>query len=124
MVTRHATMRLALFGNQLAPGAVERENYPDSLTSVLPEQGRWMHLVAVYDAGAGTTRFYLNGRFDNETHLKVAHPAKLGPAQIGNWDRQDRKLSGRIDEFVILGRSMSDAEVHALYEAGNPYGGS
>jgi hypothetical protein len=124
MVTKHATMRLALFGNQLAPGAVERENYPDSVTSVLPEQGRWMHLATVYDAGAGTTRFYLNGRFDSETRLKTSHPAKLGPAQIGNWDRQDRKLSGRIDEFVILGRSMSDEEVHALYEAGNPYGGS
>ena len=41
--------------------------------------------------------------------------------QIGNWNRIDRKLSGRIDELLILGRAMSDAEVSALFEAGNPY---
>ena len=95
--------------------------YPDSRTPVLPEQGRWMHLATVYDAGAKTVRFYLNGRFDKETRQSIAHPAKLGAAQIGNWDRQDRKLSGRVDELLLLGRAMSDDEVRALYEAGNPY---
>lgn len=121
MVTRHTTMRLALRGNTLAPGSEEQEMFPDSKTSVLPEQGRWMHLATVYDAGAKTVRFYLNGRFDKETLQSIAHPAKLGAAQIGNWDRQDRKLSGRVDELLLLGRAMSDDEVRALYEAGNPY---
>ena len=121
MVTRVATMRLALKGNTLAPGSDEREHYPDSRTPVLPEQGRWMHLAAVYDSAAGTVRFYLNGAFDKETRQEIAHPARLGPAQIGNWDRQDRKLSGRIDELLLLGRAMSDDEVRTLYDAGNPY---
>jgi hypothetical protein len=121
MVTRHTTMRLALRGNTLAPDADERELFPDSRTSVLPEQGRWVHLATVYDSAAKTVRFYLNGKFDKETHQATAHPARLGPAQIGNWDRQDRKLSGRVDELLLLGRAMSDDEVRALYEAGNPY---
>lgn len=121
MVTRHTTMRLALRGNALAPGADEQELYPDSRTSVLPEQGRWVHLATVYDAPAGTVRFYLNGQFDKETRQTVAHPARLGPLQIGNWDQQDRKLSGRVDELLLLGRALSDAEVRALFEAGNPY---
>lgn len=121
MVTRHTTMRLALFGNTLAPDSEEREDFPDSRTSVLPEQGRWVHLAAVYDATARTVRFYLNGAFDKQTHQTVAHPARLGPAQIGNWNRQDRKLSGRIDELVILGRAMSDTEIQELYTAGCPY---
>lgn len=121
MINRNTTMRFALFGNTLAPGSEERENYPDSRTSVLPEQGRWVHLGAVYDSDAHTVRFYLNGQFDSETRQTVAHPARLGPAQIGNWDRQDRKLSGRIDEMLILGRAMSDDEVRALFAAGNPY---
>ena len=121
MVTRHATMRLALFGNTLAPDADEKEGYPDSRTSVLPEQGRWVHLATVYDADERTVRFYLNGRLDKETHQAIAHPARLGAAQIGNWDRQDRKLSGRVDELLLLGRPMSDDEVRALFEAGNPY---
>jgi hypothetical protein len=30
-------------------------------------------------------------------------------------------LSGRVDELLLLGRTMSDEEVRALYEAGNPY---
>ncbi len=121
MVTRHTTMRLALFGNTLAPGSEENEQFPDSRTSVLPEQGRWVHLATVYDSAAKTVRFYLNGQFDKETHQAIAHPARLGPAQIGNWDRQDRKLSGRVDELLLLGRAMSDDEVRALFEAGNPY---
>lgn len=121
MINRNTTMRLALIGNTLAPGGDEREGFPDSRTSVLPEQGRWVHLAAVYDSAARTVRFYLNGRFDKETQQIIAHPARLGPAQIGNWDRQDRKLSGRIDELLILGRAMNDDEVRTLFAAGNPY---
>lgn len=121
MINRDTTMRLALIGNTLAAGADERDGYPDSRTSVLPEQGRWMHLATVYDAVRGTVRFYLNGQFDKETRLAIAHPARLGPAQIGNWNQKDRKLSGRVDELLLLGRAMSDAEIHALHAAGNPY---
>jgi RNA polymerase sigma factor (sigma-70 family) len=104
--------------NRLVPGSLE---YPDSRTPVLPEEGRWVHLAAGYDSAAHTVRFYLNGRLDKETHQTIAHPARLGAAQIGNWDTQDRKLSGRVDELLLLGRAMSDDEVSALFEAGNPY---
>jgi ferric-dicitrate binding protein FerR (iron transport regulator) len=121
MVTRHATMRLALRGNTLAAGSDETEGYPDSRTQVLPELGRWVHLATVYDANTRTVRFYHNGRFDKETRQAIAHPARLGPARIGNWDRQVRMLSGRVDELLLLGRALSDAEIRALFEAGNPY---
>ncbi len=121
MINGNATMRLALRGNALASGADEHHGFPDSRTPVLPERGRWVHLAVVYDSLAKTVRFYLNGRFDKETRLAVAHPARLGPAQIGNWDQQDRKLSGRIDELVVLGRVLDDAEIQELHEAGTPY---
>lgn len=121
MVTHHTTMRLALFGNTLAPGSDEQEHYPDSRTPVLPKQGRWVHLATIYDSTAQTVRFYLNGEFDKETKQAVAHPARLGSAQIGNWDRHDRKLSGRIDELLLLGRALSDLEIQTLYDAGTPY---
>jgi hypothetical protein len=121
MINRDTTMRLALIGNTLAPGANERDGHPDSRTSVLPEQGRWVHLATVYDATRGTVRFYLNSQFDKEVRQKIAYPARLGPAQIGNWNQQDRKLSGRVDEMLLLGRAMTDAEIHALHAAGNPY---
>lgn len=121
IINRDTTMRLALIGNVLAPGSVERQGHPDSRTPVLPEQGRWVHLAAVYDSAQKTARFYLNGQFDSETRLQTAPPARLGPAQIGNWNQQDRKLSGRVDELLLLGRAMTDAEIHALHAAGNPY---
>jgi hypothetical protein len=120
MVTKNATMRLALSRNTMPPGAEDTE-HPDSRTSVLPERGRWTHLAVTYDSTSGVVRFYLNGRLDKESRQQVAHPARFGPAQIGNWDRQDRKLSGRIDELLILGRVMTDDEVRTLFEAGNPY---
>lgn len=122
MITDRATMRLALRRNIVASDAGDGTRvYPDSQTSVLPERGRWVHLAVAYDSTAQTVRFYRNGQFDNEVPLRVAHPARLGPAQIGNWNRQDRKLSGRVDEFLLLGRALSDDEVRMLYEAGNPY---
>lgn len=121
MVTRLMTMRLALRNNRLAPEASTKAGFPDSITDVSSEKGRWVHLAAVYDADEKIVRFFLNGQFDGETKLSVALPAKLGPAQIGNWNTNDRTLSGRIDEMLILGRAMDDEEVKALFESGNPY---
>ncbi|MEW4564451.1 LamG-like jellyroll fold domain-containing protein [Bremerella sp. JC770] len=121
MVTDRTTMRLALRDNKLAPEEQPHSGFPDSVTSVLPEQGRWVHLAAVYDADNKTVRFYFNGKYDNTRKLGKAFPALLGPAQIGNWNSIDRTLSGRIDEMLILGRTMTDAEMERLFAAGNPY---
>lgn len=120
MVTYDGTTRLALYGNRVAPGS--RTIRPESRTNMFPEEGRWVHLAVVYDSNARTARFHLNGEFDGQTRLEVAHPARLGPAQFGNWNAVDRKLSGRIDDLVILGRAMTDEEVHSLFVAGDPYG--
>lgn len=118
MVTDRMTMRLALFDVTLDPPVAP---FPDSQTSVLPEQGRWVHLAVSYDSEAKKVRFYFNGEFDNEVTLGQAYLARLGSARIGNWDTKDRTLSGRIDEMLIMGRTMSDAEIKSLYQAGNPY---
>ena len=121
IIKKDATMRLALKRNTLPPDSLEKEGYPDSATPVLPEKGRWVHLAVTYDADAKRIRFYLNGRFDKESLQATAHPALLGPAQIGNWDSHDRKLSGRVDELILLGRTMTNDEIQALFDAGNPY---
>ena len=121
MINKDTTMRLALKNNTMPSLAGPTNKNPDSLTPVLPEQGRWVHLAVVYDSEARTVRFYLNGVFDLEVRQETAFPARLGPAQIGNWNRQDRKLSGRVDELIILGRVMNDDELRELYAAGTPY---
>jgi ferric-dicitrate binding protein FerR (iron transport regulator) len=121
MVTHESTMRLALYGNRLASNSTNRDLYPDSLTPVLPQQGRWVHLAVIYDSTAGSVRFYFNGKFDKEERQNIAHPARFGPGQIGNWNQRDRKLSGRMDELLILGRAMTDEQVRTLFNAGTPY---
>jgi hypothetical protein len=121
MITQATTLRLALRGNTLAPGSEVKGGFPDSKTPVLPERGRWVHLATVYDSEARTVRFYLNGQFDNESRQEVASPARLGPAQIGNWSGTDRKLSGRVDELLLMAKALGDNEIRELYEAGNPY---
>ncbi|MCE9630447.1 MAG: FecR domain-containing protein [Planctomycetia bacterium] len=121
MIVDSGVMRLALPGWKLGPGAVEQHGHPESRTSVLGTEGRWMHLAFVYDSTEQTARCYVDGRPDGETPLVDAPPARLGPARIGNWNRQDRKLSGRIDELVFVGRALSADEIRGLFEAGVPY---
>lgn len=121
MIVHSGVMRLALPGWKLGPGAVERHGHPESHTSVLGAEGRWMHLAFVYDSTAHTVRFYVDGQSDGVTSLVDAPPARLGPARIGNWNRHDRKLSGRIDELVFVGRALSADEIRSLFEAGVPY---
>ncbi|MDH4409486.1 MAG: hypothetical protein QE273_07700 [Verrucomicrobiales bacterium] len=65
-------------------------------------------------------RAFLRQFSANEAAIR-AFVRRLFPAQIGNWDQQDRKLSGRIGQLVVLGRAMSDGEIAALHEAGTPY---
>jgi hypothetical protein len=121
MITQDTRMRLALRENTLPGFAAGSAHFADSRTPVLPERGRWVHLAVVYDCAARTVRFFLNGAFDSEVAQEIAHPARLGPAQIGNWNQRDRKLSGRVDEFLILGRALGDDEIRAMHAAGNPY---
>jgi hypothetical protein len=121
MIVDSGVMRLALPGWRLDANAIERNEHPESRTPVLGTEGRWIHLAFVYDAVARTARFYVDGRPDGFTELAEAPPARLGPARVGNWNNRDRKLSGRIDELVFIGRALAADEIHDLYDAGAPY---
>ena len=118
------TMRFSVQG---AMPEVGRRNESDSVRSLVGDVGRWLHLVAVYNAEAGTVRLYVDGRLDRESKLTLAPPAVLGAGQFGNWKGQapllgqDRRLSGRMDEFFALSRAASDEEVREFHEAGTPY---
>jgi hypothetical protein len=121
MIVDSGVMRLALPGWKLAADAIERHGHPESRTSVLGTEGRWMHLAFVYDSAARTVRFYVDGRPDGVTTLNDAPPARLGPACVGNWNAHDRKLSGRVDELVFVGRALTPDEIQGLFQAGVPY---
>jgi hypothetical protein len=119
MVAQNQRMRLAVFDVRCVDQSIYM--YPQSNRLVTAATGRWTYLATVYDAKRRSARFYIDGEFDNEVALLTGVPAVLGPGRVGNWNRKERILSGRMDELVLLKRALSDAEIHALFEAGNPY---
>lgn len=119
MVAENQRMRFAIFDVRCVDQS--RNRYPESNRLVTAATGRWTHLAAVYSADRRTVRFYIDGAFDNEVAVLTGIPAVLGPARVGNWNRQERILSGRLDELLLLKRALSDEEIRALFEAGNPY---
>jgi hypothetical protein len=83
--------------------------------------GQWVHLAVVYSQAKKTTRFFVNGEIANEVRDTVAHPAIVGPAQIGNWDAEPRNFSGRLDDLMIFSEAFSDATIQAYHSQSSPY---
>jgi hypothetical protein len=114
-------MRFAIHGGaaESAPiWAVSKQTLWDKLD-------RWTHLAVVYDADLGSVALYVNGQLDVATDIPKSLTAVLGPGEIGNWSpirgRPRRRFSGRMDEFVILSRALSAAEIAAYYRESSPY---
>ncbi len=68
--------------------------------------------------------FYLNGVLVGQ---KVDAPsvARIGEGHLGAWASDEapgliRPFSGEMDEFVLIARALSAAEVNALYQVGKP----
>ena len=83
--------------------------------------GRWMHLAATVDRHSGIVCHYLDGEKVTSDQRKNIPPLKLGGAEIGNWQAHNanypiRSFNGRIDEFIILDRAMTDSEIAALHQ--------
>lgn len=82
--------------------------------------GRWFHLVGVYD-GIDTTRLYLNGvQVDTDTSASFGslNSSAIG---IGIGSRQtggSNFHSGLIDDVRIYNRAFSVSEISKLYQSG------
>ncbi len=88
--------------------------------------GRWIHLAVTIDRASQTVTQYVDGEIVEKHHRSIPD-LRIGAAEIGNWQPIDkhqpiRSLNGRLDEFVILERSMNAQEIHALYTSGLPNG--
>jgi hypothetical protein len=101
---------------------------PKSAVSVYGNLRVWTHLAVTYEADERRVRFFVDGQFDSEVHTPTRLDAVLGPAIIGNTKSRNhedqqffQRLSGRMDEFVILARALSATEIQTHYAAGNPY---
>ena len=67
-------------------------------------------------------RSLLMQAYGEESRIReVARSSGRTVPEIYQWLHRMRKLSGRVDELLVLGRAMSEEEVRGLFEAGNPY---
>ncbi len=90
--------------------------------------GRWLHLAVTVDRESKTVTHFLDGKAISQSNVGKLPPLRIGAAEIGNWQAEERQehvirsLNGRIDEFVILDRALSESEVRTMHHAGMPNG--
>ena len=91
--------------------------------------GSWIHLAVVYDANKRTVSHFRDGRMLSSAPIAALHDIEVGRADIGNWPYRDwargtkfesRHLTGKVDEFVVVGRALTEAEIAEMYTVGKP----
>jgi len=107
--------------NEASWGAWERLESPPVIGE--KDFGCWLRLAAVLDGEHGIMKLYLNGREVASGPWKRVVPIKLGVADLGNLamfsadgqpeptETQVRNFGGRIDEFAVVTRALSAAEI-------------
>jgi hypothetical protein len=107
---------------RLGIGGKPRHSDHDSPRVFTPDRlGQWVHLAVVHDADTGRVSHYADGLPLSREPTRLDVPLRPGRAGLGNWDpgrRVDavpiRHFSGRMDEFVLFARALSDDEVRRL----------
>ncbi|GAB3403387.1 LamG-like jellyroll fold domain-containing protein [Flindersiella endophytica] len=92
-----------------------------ALAPIAPEPGRWYHLVGVRDAAAGQFKLYVDGA-PAGTAANRCGEASAGHTVIGRGRYNGGPVDywrGAIDQVHVYDRALTDAEVSALYAAGN-----
>ena len=120
-ITGEGKLILGIGGTRPPNTESERVIHPGDL-------GRWIHLAVTIDRPSNTVIHYVDGEIV-EKHERANIPKlRFGGSEIGNWQIQKqignpiRSLNGRLDEFVILQRTLTPEEVKAHYLAGKPTG--
>ena len=87
---------------------------------VTPDRfGKWLLLATTFDGR--TVRHYCNGRPCGSGAAFQPPALHIGAADLGNWRGPTlRNVVGTIDEFAILSRALSAAELQLYYEQGRP----
>ena len=97
--------------------------------------GRWMHLACTYDSATGAVVYYKDGRAFSTNQFPNKLAVRLDGMDFGNWaarpDQPDwgwermaangysvRNFVGRLDEFAILARALTETEIQSLYQTG------
>lgn len=87
--------------------------------------GTWQHVAVVFDLTRNRVSHYCNGGMISRHELQLPLSVQLRSAMLGNWDALDdkdgdmiRNFRGRMDDFSIYRKALSDQEVNELYQQG------
>lgn len=80
----------------------------------------WTHLTVVYSSAGKSFKFYINGKLDSKITVSKPVSAQLAAAQIGGWNGENRNYKGKMDDFRIYRRALSDADIAALAAGNGP----
>ena len=94
-------------------------------TKTLTPVGKWVYLVATMSLPRRTAQVYVNGELAYRCALREEGRIRPGVGRIGNWlptgeFEPVRSLNGRIDELTIWDRALTEAEIEAEMERGQP----
>ncbi|MFC1705070.1 LamG domain-containing protein, partial [Nanoarchaeota archaeon] len=95
-------------------GNVGTTDWRTSNTAV--DDGEWHHVAMTLTSG-GAYNFYLDGKNDG-SGSKALPKSNQEPLYIGTSNNLGNDFNGTLDELIIWNRSLSAAEVEALYKEG------
>jgi hypothetical protein len=89
--------------------------------------GQWVHVAVVHDGDSRQVTHFVDGRPVSQEAFKLDIPLSLGDVELGNWNlgasrnkSPIRFFNGRMDEFMLFSRALSDQEIERLYDQGQP----
>ncbi len=131
LISKSTAWRLQRFANDTnaltidtAIHSIDGNNYDLSpLPRTVVTDGRWHLAVVVIEPGETShrKRLYIDGRLEGQVEIPVPLAKNDDPVWIGQSSMiSDREFDGLIDEVAILARTLSEQEIKAMYDAGNP----
>ena len=90
--------------------------------------GRWYHVAGVVDASKGTNKIYVNGKHEGTATFPAGETYDGGTTLLlgignpsypsGQYGKFREAYKGRLDDVRIYNRTLSDAEIAELANAG------
>ena len=87
---------------------------------------KWINLVAVISSKQMEARSYLNGKVISLHKLKNKFKLSPGKSRLGGWNPEglktltNRALRGRMDEFCIWKRALSESDIRGFLDGVQP----
>jgi len=73
--------------------------------------GQWTHFAVTYDMDAMVARLYLDGAQDHQVTLTGGGIPYIGPMNIGAYQESSRYFDGRMSDWRLYNRALSQAEI-------------